>query len=215
VLQFILSHATYDALLTKYAVFEKIERTPGHVAVGRARVKEFAREIMVCGLPSLKASRISRGLIKPRAAVVGGRRGQSDGNYQTRRDSRNGTQSHSSWSRPWGRPTQAIHHRSAVLAERLPIGRLGIYTRREQERRGSRSLSGSIRRGERADVCVRVFLSGSWPRTSIVLHARLAAASSKPSLAITSPFGTPNSTRSRHVSCSFTAVTGRKVGCGS
>jgi len=29
VLQFTLSYATYDTLLTKYAVFEKIERTVG------------------------------------------------------------------------------------------------------------------------------------------------------------------------------------------
>lgn len=54
------------------------------------KVKEFMREIIVCGLPSSKASRIPRGLIKPRAAVVGGRRGQSDGNYEARRNSRNG-----------------------------------------------------------------------------------------------------------------------------
>lgn len=52
------------------------------------RVKESMREIIVCGLPSSKASRIPRGLIKPRAAVVGGRRGQSDGNYEARRNRR-------------------------------------------------------------------------------------------------------------------------------
>lgn len=73
----------------KYVVFEKIKRRAG-VWPSRAKVKESVREIIVCGLPSFKASRISRGLIKPRAAVVGRRRGQTHGNYEARRDSRNG-----------------------------------------------------------------------------------------------------------------------------
>lgn len=47
-------------------------RRVAHVPVGRVRVKESMREIIVCGLPCSKASRISGGLIKPRAAVVGG-----------------------------------------------------------------------------------------------------------------------------------------------
>jgi hypothetical protein len=117
--------------------------------------------------------------------VVGRCCGQSD--VITRRDETVGrTQSHSSWSRPWGRQ-QAIHHRSASFpsADR----RSGTYTRREQKHQGSRFLSRSIRLGGWADVHRSVL---KWLLTSHFYHSTwaLTAAASKVLLAITSPIGT-------------------------
>lgn len=123
-------------------------------------VKESVREIAVCGLPSSKASRIPERVNK-RAAVVGRCRGQTGGNYEARRDSRNGREV-ILLDLARGGGNGAIHHRSAVLPGRLPIGHpRDLHAARTGTGRGIEIPIGDLSVRANGRMCVRVFLSGS------------------------------------------------------